>query len=472
MARRESQGLQIALILFVMITVVLSVSTWFFWSENNKNTQVAEDNKSDLDTLNKSVRSVYLPEIGRLKEMIGWPVNAEMADVEEQFAKDMPYLADLPVNQRNYRALPGQFLPAVVTHQGRYLESVTQARQFEQDVQNARSEEQQVAAAAREEASEAAQDLRSEVAKFSDDRETFTTQGETISVRLTDSQRETAAIVQASQHEIQDLSERLVRAEQLVIALQVEIRGIVGAGGTFENPDGDITWVNQGSGVVWLSLGSADGLRRQVSFGVYDVDENNLVQSESKGTIEITRIMGEHLSEARITSDSLSDPILPGDLVYSAIWQPGQHLRFALAGFMDIDDDGESDRDMIRRIITMNGGVIDAEVDDEGVRTGVMSIHTRYLVLGERPTERTDQETLRTYIRMISEAQQLGIETLSIEKMLALVGYHPEDRSIPLGRDADSDDFRARSDEGPPGRSTGNTFRPRRPPERGDNGAY
>ena len=73
---------------------------------------------------------------------------------------------------------------------------------------------------------------------------------------------------------------------------------------------------------------------------------------------------------------------------------------------------------------------------------------------------------------MIGEGQQLGIEQLSVEKMLALVGYHPEDRTVQVGRDANPDDFRARSQDGPPDRSTGSTFRPRRPPERGGNGAY
>ncbi len=43
MARRESQGLQITLIIFVMLTVILAVTTYIFWSQSeNLGQQVAE----------------------------------------------------------------------------------------------------------------------------------------------------------------------------------------------------------------------------------------------------------------------------------------------------------------------------------------------------------------------------------------------------------------------------------------------
>ena len=39
MARRESQGLQITLIIFVMLTVVLAVTTYIFWSRSENLSQ-------------------------------------------------------------------------------------------------------------------------------------------------------------------------------------------------------------------------------------------------------------------------------------------------------------------------------------------------------------------------------------------------------------------------------------------------
>ena len=57
---------------------------------------------------------------------------------------------------------------------------------------------------------------------------------------------------------------------------------------TFENPDGRVVWVNQALRTVLLDLGSADSLRKQVTFSVYDVDANNLARSQSKGKLEVS----------------------------------------------------------------------------------------------------------------------------------------------------------------------------------------
>ena len=122
---------------------------------------------------------------------------------------------------------------------------------------------------------------------------------------------------------------------------------------------------------------------------MYDVDENNIARSERKGSIEITRILGGHLAEARILDDELTNPIIPGDVIYSPVFQPGTAVRFALTGIMDIDGDGQSDHDLIRNLIRINGGVIDAEVDADGKRKGKISINTRYLIVGEEATDKT-----------------------------------------------------------------------------------
>ena len=37
---------------------------------------------------------------------------------------------------------------------------------------------------------------------------------------------------------------------------------------------------------------------------------------------------------------------------------------------MDLDKDGLSDLDKVRNLITVNGGVVDAELKDDGTRAG------------------------------------------------------------------------------------------------------
>src|SRR5206468_3589557 len=103
-----------------------------------------------------------------------------------------------------------------------------------------------------------------------------------------------------------------------------------------------------------------------------------------------------------------SNPIMPGDQIFSPTWEPGRAEHFALTGFMDIDNDGGSDRQRIRDLIALNGGVIDAESDDEGKKTGSMSINTKYLVLGDPPkaSDLNEKESGRidAYSSMLREA--------------------------------------------------------------------
>ena len=48
MAKRASQGLQIALILFVMITALLSITTFLYWSKSQELIGQIDDPKTGL----------------------------------------------------------------------------------------------------------------------------------------------------------------------------------------------------------------------------------------------------------------------------------------------------------------------------------------------------------------------------------------------------------------------------------------
>ena len=114
---------------------------------------------------------------------------------------------------------------------------------------------------------------------------------------------------------------------------------------SFEVADGRISYVNQ-NGTVWINLGTGDSLRRQVTFSVFDSDLHDASKSKKKGSIEVTRVLGDHMAEARITSDDPTNPILTGDKIYSQIWHRGKKLHFALTGLVDFDGDGKSDLEL------------------------------------------------------------------------------------------------------------------------------
>ncbi len=73
---------------------------------------------------------------------------------------------------------------------------------------------------------------------------------------------------------------------------------------------GEITWVNQGSRVVWINRGSNDNLPRSMQFKVFSDDTAEMTKGAKKATIEVTKIDGDHSAEARILNEKTDDPII------------------------------------------------------------------------------------------------------------------------------------------------------------------
>ena len=114
-------------------------------------------------------------------------------------------------------------------------------------------------------------------------------------------------------------------------------------------------------------------------------DNTNVSVSEAKkkGVIEVVNISDAHMAECRILESINSNPLLPGDVIFTPLWHPGQQEHFALVGLLSIDGKGNSDRQKIHDIIRIHGGVIDAETDDKGNVHGEITHLTRYLVEGD-----------------------------------------------------------------------------------------
>jgi hypothetical protein len=230
--------------------------------------------------------------------------------------------------------------------------------------------------------------------------------------------------------------------------------------------DGKITWVNQKTRTVWLNQGQADGLIRQTSFSVVAANENNPASAPKKAKIEVTSIQGPHLSEARIVDDDIRNPIMPGDQILSPVYSPGRAQHFALAGFMDLNKDGLSDRATVRDMIRMNGGVIDAEVADDGTITGEITSFTNFLVKGDRATDKTVTEAVMNGIQAIEkQAKTYAVRTMSLGDLIIQMGYQSPDRVVNLDKNARAEDFRARFPDGvqPKAPSPVKPFPPRRP---------
>lgn len=110
--------------------------------------------------------------------------------------------------------------------------------------------------------------------------------------------------------------------------------------------------------------------------------------------------------------------------------------------------DGKSDISLIRKLISINGGVIDAELDIQGILTGRLSPKTQYLCLGRLPVEKdTPPDVLRKYDVFTERAHGLGVQVIELDGLLR--------SEKPASRKGGPSPFRDRQ---PPGRGFGRAF--------------
>src|SRR5262249_14402608 len=61
-------------------------------------------------------------------------------------------------------------------------------------------------------------------------------------------------------------------------------------------------------GVVYINLGSADYVKPQLTFSVFEPSRTGRAEGARKGALEVVSVTGPHQSKARIVADTVSDP--------------------------------------------------------------------------------------------------------------------------------------------------------------------
>lgn len=216
---------------------------------------------------------------------------------------------------------------------------------------------------------------------------------------------------------------------------------------TFDRPDGRILGVSPEIEMVVINLGSDDGLKTNTTFAVYAKDVTNFEKGRHKATVEITRIVGPHTAEARITGEvDARKPILNGDQILNAVWDPGFRVSIALAGEFDLDSDGFSDLTRIIQEIESNGGRVTAYNDENGDIVGEVDSSTRYFVLRNAlDTDSKNYGRITDATRTLQgQAEEFAVQQISVDKLYRWMG---KQRKLKIER-LDSrigEDFRRRS---------------------------
>jgi hypothetical protein len=461
MAANENQGLQIALIVFVMLTVLLIATTFLFFHKYD--TQLEQSAKDQSDARKSQADLSRLQgELNDIKQLIGFAPEDAADKIRTDSETDWTKYADtLPKETRNYRAALGN-LAQRVADVTKNLEVTQKAEQTLKDHNEVREEgnnkivEEHVTVV-----TTTRDDISARTAKFQEDVQRLEKEKADLAKDRDKLQQELDTLNEQNNKMVSGLQQTVALREAQIKKLQAYVDDLRGT--TEFVSDGVVRKVNQGQGVVWINIGYDDNVPRQLGFSVYGIEENGGVSKTMKAKVEITRILGPHLSEARILEDEINDPIVPGDKIHSPLWNPGRAERFALAGFMDVDGDDQSDRGMIRDLISRAGGTVDAELDDTGKEEGEITLDTRYLVIGE------SKDNVEVKVGQLkAQAEQLGVEVLSLEKFLEHVGWK-DARHVLRYDGARPRDFKPRMPDGGVPTSTGNVtqrFRPRHPREK------
>ena len=464
---RENQGLQVALILFVMTTVMLGVTTYLFYRSSQESNGAAIAAKARVESA-EDERDKAVFKAQALKFMVGKSKltrddinrqvqsDTELVELFNDFDKHMNlYGAGLDPASLNYVSLPEHIIDTIQKRNQELTVSKQEGVQLQEKMTTMSTSEGQRATAAETDRDAAKSDLMSQSAAFgSKVAELQAKQAESfknyqaVSAQITTTNQQATARVAAAQTEIRKMENVITSQKQIINDNQPK---------PAKTADGRIILSNAQGGYVLINLGEADNLQVRTTFNVYEAGEVDLETADIKGKIEVVRIMGDHKAQARVTDAGNSgDPILSDDVIFSEVFDPGQRLHVALAGFMDLNDDRRSDRDYVKNVLINNGAVIDAELRDDGVPEGRFTNQTTYLVLGDRPGADAKEAYRKEFGLMTTEAANRGIQEVTVVEVLRMIGWKPEARKVTLGDNASE---------------AADSFQPRRPIGAGSGGA-
>ncbi|MBN1396255.1 MAG: hypothetical protein JW959_14625 [Pirellulales bacterium] len=472
---RENQVLHGVLIVFVMFTIIFGVTTYWFYKEYSESSKRADNNASEASK-QKSLAEGHEKNANELKELIGVAKTESVEDVRDKYNEDMKrYGQSYPEEARYYRLLLEKMQKTIEEKNADLEAAKKQLRRWEEEYA-VREENKDPQLKQFEEARDkAASDLAEERNKFKTENER---KNEDLAKRqeaLQSARRDAAEQIAKVENKLKESEAKVEKRGDIIDKQADVIREFTE--GHIPAPDGEILWANQREGTVWINLGRADNLRRQVTFSVYPVENNNLTVKDKKGSIEVTHILGEHLAEARVLEDEIGDPIIPGDRIHTVLWSANKPRHFALAGLIDIDGDRVSDLDTVVNLIRLNGGEVDCYISDKGENknemVGEITVNTTILVLGEAPDEKGDPAQLSAFTKIQDQADLLRTPKVQLADMLQQMGWKNLSPVVRYGRGANPNDFRAKPDDGVPRKSTGNVsdlYRKREPPKQAPSG--
>ncbi|MFO1065640.1 MAG: hypothetical protein U0892_17390 [Pirellulales bacterium] len=451
---------QAYVIVMSFVSVLVLVGTFLLWRAysdlQKKNAELA----GQVSTAQKEVSSGVM-RVQRLKAMIGYgnlteaelanmatstSADPELAEVEANFTKDMK-LFDPNQAKKDYRQLP-IFLLDTIRVRNKQIEDARELQKKQMaDMDAVVMRETKAREDADAKAAKAVADLEATRRQHADQIAAIQKEKEANEALFTKFKADHEAKSRVLEGKVAQLTSENAKQKETIAAQAAKI--VLLEDQEFDAPAGEVINVAQGGRIVWVNIGSDDGLREGVPFTVLEQSTLKVAEAKPKAEMVVEEVTSGHMARCRVLSENYRNPVLPGDLVYSPAWRKGRKLGFALVGKMDVNGDGSDDREMIHDILKNAGAVIDAEILPDGTRknTPGMTPNTYSVVLGSdvginNENANAEQAQRNTnYGKFMSEAKSYGIQQISMERLLSFLRTKNDARTVPLGSQRSAADF-------------------------------
>jgi hypothetical protein len=208
----------------------------------------------------------------------------------------------------------------------------------------------------------------------------------------------------------------------------------------YNRPKARIVRLDRTGTIAYIDIGSADNLKPQQTFSVMGVGANGRANEVRKGAVEVMSVLAPHVSEARITdvTDPGRNPVTEGDQLFNPSWSPNLRVHVALTGLIDLTGTGKDDTAEFVRGLERQGIIVDAYLDlkDMTVKGNGINRQTDFLVVGDQPDPvgtqmiregdpglERKQALYKKVAEMQKEAANEGVATIQLRRYLSMIGY-------------------------------------------------
>ena len=471
-ASNDSQGLKIAVAVFVTLTVVLAVTTYFGYSSYDQAmAKLADAEKKSSDSQRTAAEAIN--QLTDMKKIAGFEKVEEWTAVKDAVKKDDEKTkARLAEGNGKIKALVEQYKAAGGTQQKvdelsqaadqiiaqianepnqsyqarqeRMLELLDNIEQLSAylaldneelrksltSVNGVNAQQLQIA---QEALAKAKQDLESEHKTGEDERMKLHAKVDALQTADASKAAELAKLKGQLEQSTTEYDKTLgdLRTALRAIREQTEKNENV-----MDRPDGRITFVDHTRNEVRTTLNTRVGARPQMVFSVFDRSSAGLPTDRPKATIELISVDDRGSIGKVVKQTRTHEPIRNNDFVYSPTFD-AYNKHYALIGKIDVDRDGRDDREDLKRMITSAGGVIDYDLPPSNIgrETGKITPLTSWYVLDDRKPIRgennrsgrdpagQDAGFLKKYTAAVTLARSEGVRPISVERLLAMLNY-------------------------------------------------